>query len=58
MELVSPSFLVRKSSGGYHLVTAFSTLGQYSKTLPTVIPSVNDTLRSISSWKYLITTDL
>ena len=58
VEYVSPSFLVRKSSGGYRLVTAFSTLDQYSRTLPTIMPSVNDTLRSISSWKYLITTDL
>ena len=49
---------MRKSSGGYRLVTAFTSLGQYSKTLPSVMPSVDDTLRIISSWKYLITTDL
>ena len=58
VEHVSPSFLVRKSNGGYRLVTAFTSLGQYSKTLPSVMPSVDDTLRIISSWKYLITTDL
>ena len=58
MEHVSPSFLVRKPSGGYRLVTAFTSLGQYSKTLPTVMPSVEDILRTIASWKYLIKTDL
>ena len=58
VEHVSPPFPVRKSSGGYPLVTAFTTLGQYNETLPTIMPSVDDTLRSISSWKYLITADL
>ena len=58
VEHVSPSFLVRKATGGFRLVTAFTTIGQYSKTLPTVMPSVDDILRTISSWKYLITSDL
>jgi hypothetical protein len=55
VEHVSPSFLVRKSSGGHRLVTA---LGEYSKTLPTLMPTVENTLLIISSWKYLIVTDL
>ena len=56
---VSPSFLVRKANGqGHRLVTAFTTIGQYTKTLPTTMPTMNDTLRSIASWKYIIKTDL
>lgn len=56
---VSPSFLVRKSSGiGYRLVTAFTTLGEYIKPLPTLMPTVENTLRTVSEWKFIITTDL
>ena len=58
VEHVSPSFLVRKPSGGHHLVTAFTTTGEYSKTLPTVMPSVEETLRTIPKCKYIIATDL
>ena len=58
VEHVSPSFLVRKPSGGQRLVTAFTSIGDYCKILPTSMPTVNDTLRSIASWKYLIKTDL
>ena len=58
VEHVSPSFLVRKPSGGYCLVTAFTTIGEYSKTLPTVMPTVDQTLRTIANWKYIIHTDL
>ena len=56
---VSPSFLVRKASGiGYRLVTAFTTLGEYIKPLPTLIPTVESNLRVIAEWKFIITTDL
>ena len=55
---VSPSFLVRKQSGCYRLVTAFTAIGQYSKTLPTIMPSVEDTLHTITPWRYIIVTDL
>ena len=41
---VSPSFLVKKPSSIYRLVTAFTTIGEYSKTLPTVMPTVDETL--------------
>ena len=58
VEHISPSFLVRKQSGGYRLVTAFTTIGQYSKILPTIMPSVEDTLRTIASWRYIIVSDL
>lgn len=59
VEHVSPSFLVRKSSGqGYRLVTAFTSLAEYIKPLPSLMPTVDSTLRTVSEWKYLISTDL
>ena len=58
VEHVSPSFLVHKSSGGFRLVTAFTTLAEYTKTLPTVMPTVETMLRTIAEWKYVIMTDL
>ena len=59
VEHVSPSFLVKKSSGvGHRLVTAFAAIGEYCKTLPTVMPTVDSTLRVIAAWRYIIKTDL
>jgi hypothetical protein len=58
VEHVSPSFLVKKNSGGYRLVTAFTALSDYTKTLPTLMPTVEDMLRTVSEWKYIITADL
>ena len=48
-EYLNPSFLVKKTSGGFRLVTAFAELHSYSKQQP---------LRSIARWKYLIISDL
>ncbi len=58
VEHVSPSFLVAKPSGGHRLVTNFASLLDYCKTLPTVMPTVDSVLRTISSWKYIVVTDL
>ena len=59
VEFVSPSFLINKSSGnGKRLVTAFTSIGEYCKTLPISMPTVDDILRTIASWKYIIKTDL
>ena len=56
---VSPSFLVRKSSGnGFRLVTAFTSLGEYIKPIPSLMPTVESVLRTIADWKYIISTDL
>lgn len=57
-EYVNPSFLVKKSSGGFRLVTAFADVGRYCKPQPSLMPDIDSTLRSIARWKYLITTDL
>ena len=56
---VSPSFLVRKSSGnGFRLVTAFTSLGEYIKPIPSLKPTVESVLRTVADWKFIITTDL
>ena len=58
IEHVSPSFLVRKSSGGYRLVTNFTSLIDYCKTLPTIMPTVESVLQTIAAWAYIVVTDL
>ena len=58
VEHVSPSFLVAKRSGGHRLVTNFASLLDYCKTLPTVMPTVEEVLRTIAGWRYIIVTDL
>ena len=58
VEYLNPSFLVKKSNGGYRLVTAFADVGRYSKPQPSLMPDVDATLRQIAQWKHIITTDL
>lgn len=47
VKYLNPSFLVKKSNGGYHLVAAFADVGRYSKPQPSLIPDVDSTLRQI-----------
>ena len=49
---------MKKTSGGFRLVTAFAEVGRYSKPQPSLMPDVDSTLRNIARWKYLITSDL
>lgn len=58
IEYLNPSFLVKKASSGFRLVTAFADVGRYSKPQPSVMPDVDSTLRTIAQWKYIIVTDL
>ena len=58
VEYLNPSFLVKKSSGGFRLVTAFGEVGQYSKPQPSLMPDVNSVIRTIGQWKYIIVADL
>ena len=59
VENVSPSFLVAKPNGrGWRLVTAFAEIGQYCRPTPSLMPTIDNTLRTISAWKYIIATDL
>ena len=55
---MNPSFLVKKSNNSFRLVTAFTEVGKYCKPQPTLLPTVDSTLRTIAKWKYLIKTDL
>ena len=58
VEYLNPSFVVKKASGGYRLVTAFSDVGRYRKPQPSLMPDVDSTLRLIAQWKYIVSTDL
>ena len=58
VEYLNPSFLVKKPSGGFRLVTAFTEVGRYSKPQPSLMPDVDSTLRTIAPWKYIIKSDL
>lgn len=58
VEYLNPSFLIRKQSGGYRLVTAFADVGRYSKPQPSLMPDVDSTLRQVAQWRHLIATDL
>ena len=57
-EYLNPSFLVKKPSGGFRLVTSFGEVAQYSKPQPALMPNVNATLQSIGKWKFIIQSDL
>ena len=58
VEYVNPSLLVRKARGGFRLVTAFSDVGRYTKPQLSLMPNVDNILRMIYQWKYLIQSDL
>ena len=58
VEYVNPSFLVHKPSGGFRLVTAFADVGKYCKPQPSMMPNVDETLRTIAKWDMIVTTDL
>ena len=58
VEYLNPSFLVKKPSGGFRLVTAFTDIGCYSKPQPSLMPDIDSTLRTIAPWKYIIKSDL
>ena len=58
VEYLNPSFLVRKSNGGYRLVTAFNEVGKYNKPQKSLMPDANSILRTIERWKYIVSTDL
>ena len=58
VEYLNPSFLVKKGSGDFRLVTAFSEVARYSKPQPSLMPSVDSILRKIGQWTYIAKTDL
>ena len=54
----SPSFIVKKPDGGNRYVTAFNQLALYVRYPPSVSITCDDVLRRLSSWKYMIKTDM
>ena len=58
VEYINPSFLAKKPSGGYRLVTAFADVGRYSKPQPSLMSDVDSILRTVAQWKYIIKSDL
>ena len=60
VENINPSFLVRKQppSTDKRLVTDFSSISNYCRPSPSLMPDVDNILRSISAFRYIIKTDL
>ena len=54
IEYLNPSFLVKKHTEGFRLVTAFTYVGRYSKQHPALMSDVDSTLRKIAQWKHII----
>ena len=54
MQYLNLSFLIKKSKGGYHSVTAFADLRRYSKPQPSLMPDDDSTLRQIAKWRHII----
>lgn len=53
VEYLNQSFLVKKGSSEFRLVTAFSEVARYCK----LMPDVDSSLRKTGKWKYLAVTD-
>ena len=58
VEYLNTSFLVKKPNGGSRLVTSFGGVAQYSKPQPSLMPNVDNVLREIGKWKFMVITDL
>ena len=58
VEYLNPSFLHKKPSSRWCLVTAFADVGRYSKPQSFLMPDVDSMLRLIALWKHIIATDL
>ena len=58
VENLNLTFLVPKSNGTDRLVTAFGEVGKFCRPQPSLLPDVDQTLRRIGQWRYLIKTDL
>ena len=59
VENIHPSFLVSKqNSTDKRLVTDFSSITEYCRPTPSLLPDVDSTLRTIGGFNYLIKTDM
>ena len=59
VENIHPSFLVNKpNTTDKRLVTDFSSITEYCRPTPSLLPDVDSTLRTIGGFNYLIKTDM
>ena len=58
VEYLNLTFMVAKPNGGKRIVTSFGEVGRYSKPQPALMANVDNVLREIGKWKYIIVTDL
>ena len=59
VENISPSFLVNKQhSKEKRLVTDFSSISDYCRPTPSLLPNVDSTLRMIAAWNCVMKTDM
>lgn len=59
VENTNPSFLVNKAqSTEKRLVTDFSSISEYCRPTPSLLPSIDNTLRSLGRWLYIIRCDM
>ena len=56
-EYLNPSFLITKKSGKKRLVTAFTEVAQYTKPQPALMSNIEDALRQIGSYDYIVVSD-
>ena len=58
VENLNTTFLVKKKdTDDMRLVTDFSSIAEYCRPTPTLMPDCDSVLREISSWAYIIVTD-
>ena len=53
-EYHNSSFMVKKPSRHFRLVTAFAEVGRYSKPQPALMRDIDSTLRQIAQWRYIV----
>lgn len=59
VENTNPSFLVNKQqSSEKRLVTDFSSISEYCRPTPSLLPNVDSTLRNVGTWKFIIKSDM
>ena len=58
VEYLNISFLIKKPNGGSRLVTSFGEVASYSKPQPSLMPNVDNVLRDLARWQYIIISDL
>ena len=58
LEHVNPCFLVKKPSGDHRLVTSFNGLTNFVKPPPSRVQDVNEVLRFLAGWKFVIKSDM